>query len=120
MMLVMPMLNGANQAIWQLKTALDVQGRVFSVRRLVAQITAPISMAIAGPLADDVFDPALSSSEHWLSRVLSPDFGVGAGAGMSLIILASGILVAGVGLGAYQKRQILDVEKLIPDHAEGE
>jgi len=119
MMLVMPMLNGANQAIWQLKTAPDVQGRVFSVRRLVAQITAPISMAIAGPLADDIFEPALSSSEHWLSRVLSPVFSVGAGAGMSLIILSSGTLVAGVGLGAYQIRQTLDVEKLIPDHDEG-
>ncbi len=113
------MLNGANQAIWQLKTALEVQGRVFSVRRLVAQITAPISMAIAGPLADDVFEPALSSPEHWLSRVLAPVFGVGAGAGMSFIILASGILVVGVGLGAYKIRQILYVEKLIPDHNEG-
>ena len=119
MMVVNPILNGANQAIWQLKTAPEVQGRVFSVRRLVAQITAPISMLIAGPLADDLFEPALSSSDHWLGRLLSPIFGDGAGAGMSVIILLSGILVAGVGIGAYQVKQVLNVERLIPDHDEG-
>lgn len=37
---------------------------------------------------------------------------------MSVLNLISGILVAGVGLGAYQIRQILYVEKLIPDHNE--
>jgi len=118
MMIVNPLLNGSNQAIWQLKTAPEVQGRVFSVRRLVAQITAPISMAIAGPLADDVFEPAFSSSTHWVSNILSLIFGTGPGAGMSVLILLSGILVTGVGIGAYQIRQILYVEKLIPDHNE--
>jgi len=119
MMCVNPLLNGSNQAIWQMKTAPEVQGRVFSVRRLVAQITAPISMAIAGPLADGVFEPLFSSSDHWLSKLLHPIIGTGPGTGMSVLILISGILVAGVGLGAYQIRQILYVEKLIPDHDEG-
>lgn len=118
MMVVNPLLNGSNQAIWQMKTAPEVQGRVFSVRRLVAQITAPISMAVAGPLADNVFEPAFSSSAHRLSKILSPIFGTGPGAGMSVLILLSGILVAGVGIGAYQIRQIRYVEKLIPDHNE--
>lgn len=40
-------------------------------------------------------------------------------AGMSVLIFISGILVAGIGLGAYQIRQILHVEKLIPDRNEG-
>jgi MFS transporter, DHA3 family, macrolide efflux protein len=119
MMCVNPLLNGSNQAIWQMKTAPEVQGRVFSVRRLVAQITAPISMAVAGPLADDIFEPAFSSSEHWMIDLLSSIFGTGPGTGMSFLILISGILVTGVGLGAYQIRQILYVEKLIPDHDEG-
>lgn len=35
-MLVNPMLNGSNQAIWQAKVSPEVQGRVFSVRRLIA------------------------------------------------------------------------------------
>jgi len=115
-MFVMPMINGSNQAIWQMKVAPEVQGRVFSVRRFVAQITSPISMAIAGPLADQVFEPAMSGSGHWMSQLLGPIFGTGPGAGMAIIILISGILVVGVGLGAYQNQQIRHVETLIPDH----
>ena len=118
MMLFNPLLNGSNQAIWQAKVAPEVQGRVFSVRRLVAQITAPISMAVAGPLADRVFEPAMTSPDHWLSRLLGLVFGNSPGSGMSVLIFISGILVVGVGLGAYRSRQIRLVEELIPDHDE--
>lgn len=111
-MFVMPLINGSNQAIWQTKVAPEVQGRVFSVRRFIAQVTAPISMAVAGPLADKVFEPALKTDTHWLSQI----FGSGAGAGMSLIILLSGVLVAGVGVGAYRSYSVRNVEELIPDH----
>jgi hypothetical protein len=62
-----------------------------------------------------VFEPAMTSPGHWLSRLLGPIFGTGPGAGMSVIIVISGILIAGVGLGAYQNRQILHVGTLIPD-----
>ena len=116
MFLFNPLLNGSNQAIWQSKVAPELQGKVFSVRRFVAQITAPISMAVAGPLADRVFEPAMSSPDHWFGQMLSPIFGASPGGGMSFLIFISGILVAGVGLGAYQSRQIRHVEELIPDH----
>jgi len=118
MMMITPMLNGSNQAIWQAKVAPEVQGRVFSVRRFVAQITAPISMAVAGPLADQIFEPIFGSTEHWLGRVLDPIYPASPGAGMSFIILISGILVIGVGLGAYRIPLIRNVETLIPDHDE--
>jgi MFS family permease len=117
-MTVLPIVNGANQAIWQSKTAPAVQGRVFSVRRLIAQVTAPLSMAVAGPLADRVFEPAMSSEGSWLGRLLGPVFGLGPGAGMSILISISGILVLCVGLGAYRNRLVLHVEELIPDHDE--
>ncbi|MFU8826067.1 MAG: MFS transporter [Brevefilum sp.] len=116
--LITPLINGANQAIWQSKIAPEVQGRVFSVRRFVAQITAPISMAAAGPLADKLFEPALQMPQNGFARQLSRVFGSGPGSGMSLMILLSGILVAGVGLVAYRVRAIRDVERLIPDHDE--
>ncbi len=115
-MLVNPMLNGSNQAIWQAKVVPEVQGRVFSVRRLIAQITAPISMAVAGPLADDVFEPAMTNQDHWLGQLLGPIFGNEPGSGMSLLIFLSSILVVCVGIGAYQNPLIRDVEKIVPDH----
>jgi len=118
MMSVTPLINGSNQAIWQAKTDPDVQGRVFSVRRFVAQITAPLSMAVAGPLADQVFEPAMNTKEHWLGTLLGPIFGNGPGAGMSVLILLCGMLVVCVGLLAYRVREIRLVEELVPDHDE--
>ena len=117
-MFIIPLLNGSNQAIWQSKVAPEVQGRVFSVRRFVAQITAPISMAVAGPLADRVFEPALTSPKNGFTRALSTIFGSSPGSGMGLLILLSGLMVTGVGLMAYRIRAIRDVETLIPDHDE--
>lgn len=118
-MLVLQLVNAANQAIWQSKVSPSVQGRVFSVRRLIAQATGPIAMAVAGPLADQIFEPALSEGEGWMVRLFRPIFGSGPGAGMSAIIAIGGILVAGVGLGVFQNRRILHVMKLIPNHDEG-
>lgn len=115
-MLVNPILNGSNQAIWQAKVAPEVQGRVFSVRRLVAQITAPLSMLIAGPLADQVLEPAMQNPDSTLAKLISPVMGTGEGVGMAVIVAVSGILVAFVGLGAYYFPKIRNVETILPDH----
>ncbi len=58
MAMVSPLINTSNQAIWQSKVAPDVQGRVFSARRLIAWFTHPISPIIAGTLADFLLEPA--------------------------------------------------------------
>lgn len=114
--LAVPMGNGCNQAIWQAKVAPEVQGRVFSVRRLVAQITAPISMLIAGPLADKVMEPAMQNSNSTLARWLGPIFGLGPGVGMSILIAIAGLLTASVGVFAYFIPMIRNVNNLLPDH----
>jgi len=46
-----PIANAHSQAIWQTPTSPELQGRVFSVRRLIAQFTNPIGTAVAGSLA---------------------------------------------------------------------
>jgi len=111
-----PILNGSNQAIWQSKVAPDVQGRVFSVRRLVAQITSPLALLIAGPLADKVMEPAMQDQSTVLYRVLGPVFGTSPGAGMSIIIVACGLLMALVGLMSFNFSKVRNVETLLPDH----
>ena len=55
----LPIINASSQAIWQSKTPPDMQGRVFAVRRMIAQFTVPIGDFSAGPLADKIFNPAL-------------------------------------------------------------
>ena len=53
---MMPILNAHSQAIWQAQTPHELQGRVFSVRRLIAQFSAPASSFLMGLLASK-FDP---------------------------------------------------------------
>jgi len=112
---IIPILNGSNQAIWQAKVAPDVQGRVFAVRRLIAQITAPLATALAGPLADNVFEPAMRAD-----GVLAPLFGwlvgTGTGAGMALMFVITGLLGVVVGLGGYLFPAIRDAEDLLVDY----
>jgi len=113
--LILPILNGSNQAIWQAKVAPDLQGRVFSVRRLIAQITAPAAMLMAGPLADRVFEPAMADGGS-LAPVFGGLLGTGPGAGMALMFLISGALGILVGVAGYLSPLVRNVEDLLPDH----
>lgn len=113
--LIIPVLNGSNQAIWQAKVAPDLQGRVFSVRRWIAQITAPIGMLLAGPMADFVFEPAMAPGGK-LGPLLGGFLGSGPGAGMALMLVIAGGLGILIGLGGYLFPLIRDVEEILPDH----
>jgi hypothetical protein len=46
--LLLPLMNAHSQTIWQTQTPRELQGRVFAVRRLIAQISWPLSTALAG------------------------------------------------------------------------
>ena len=111
----LPTINGSSQAIWQSKVAPELQGRVFATRRMIAQVSVPISMLLAGPLADRVFEPAMATNGGW-ANTFGPLVGTGAGAGMALMFVITGILGAMVGLIPYLIRVIRDVEDLLPDH----
>jgi DHA3 family macrolide efflux protein-like MFS transporter len=53
-----PMMNAHSQTIWQLQTPPELQGRVFSVRRVIAQCTMPLGTAVTG-WAAGVFNPGV-------------------------------------------------------------
>jgi hypothetical protein len=112
---LLPILNGCSQAIWQSKGAPDVQGRVFATRLLIAQISAPVAMLMAGPIADRVFEPGMRPGGS-LSPVFGWLIGTGPGAGMALMFLITGIGGVLVGLGAYTVRAVRDAEDILPDH----
>lgn len=52
-----PLLNAHAQTIWQVQTPHALQGRVFAVRRLIAQCTLPLGTAFGG-LMGGVFGPS--------------------------------------------------------------
>ncbi|GBC75953.1 Enterobactin exporter EntS [bacterium HR07] len=115
--LLIPIINGSNQAIWQSKVAPDVQGRVFAVRRLIAQMTSPLGVLIAGPLADFVFEPAMRTHSA-LRDFFGGLVGVGPGAGMALMFVFAGVLGVAVGLSGYLFKAVRDAESILPDHDE--
>lgn len=112
-----PIINGSNQAIWQAKVEPDLQGRVFSIRRLVAWVATPLAMLTAGPLADFVMEPAMQA-ETPFSQAMGRLVGQGSGAGMSLIILGTGALALMVAVIAMNVRVVRDVDALLPDQTQ--
>jgi MFS transporter, DHA3 family, macrolide efflux protein len=56
---MVPVMNAHSQSIWQTQTPPELQGRVFSVRRVIAQFTWPLSVFLAGFLGAR-FDPGLA------------------------------------------------------------
>jgi hypothetical protein len=96
-----PVLNGSNQAIWQAKVPLSVQGKVFAARRMIAWCANPLAMLLAGPLADRVFGPRY-----------------GQGEGIALMLLLFGSLGVFWGLSGYLLPRVREVESLLPDAKE--
>jgi len=114
--LVGPLINASNQSIWMAKVAPDVQGRVFSSRRLIAWSTQPISPIIAGTLADFVLEPAMTTGNGALPTLFGPLVGTTSGSGMSLLIMFCGIGAALVGIVGYYVGTIRNAEDILPDH----
>jgi MFS family permease len=54
--MMVPLLNAHSQSIWQTQTPKEMQGRVFSVRRVIAQCTFPVGTLLAG-VTGGVFNP---------------------------------------------------------------
>jgi hypothetical protein len=74
-------------------------------------------MLMAGPLADQVFEPLMRSGSP-TADVLSHLVGSGPGAGIGLMFVLAGLLQAAVGLGGYAFPAVRNAETLIPDHDE--
>jgi DHA3 family macrolide efflux protein-like MFS transporter len=110
-----PVINASNQAIWQAKVEPDVQGRVFAVRRLIAWLVMPLAQLLAGPLADQVFEPAMQEGGR-LAGTFGWLVGTGSGAGMALIFVFCGLGAALVGLTGYAVRAVRDAEDILPDY----
>jgi len=112
---IVPILNGSNQAIWQAKVAPDVQGRVFSIRRLIAWFVTPLAMLIAGPLADYVMEPTIQSGGSFAQAVF-PLVGDSPGAGMSFLFILGGIGGLIIALWGYMTPAIRNIEVIMPDY----
>ena len=97
----MDVVMAANQSLWQSVVPPELQGRVFAVRRQLAQLASPLSIVLAGFVADRYFGPFFhqaTSLPDWVATIVRP----GQGSGLRMLAVASGLGL--VGLGAYALR----------------
>ena len=117
LLFTMPIINGSSQAIWQSKVPPDLQGRVFSVRRMIAWSTLPLAYMIAGPLADNVFKPLLAEGGA-LAGSVGLVLGVGPGRGTGLMFVVIGFLAILAAGSGYLNPRVRKVEDELPDAIE--
>lgn len=110
-----PFTQSASNAIWQSKVAPDVQGRVFSARRLIAWLVDPIMPVLSGLMADYVMEPAMKMGGS-LAHTFGWLVGTSPGSGMSLQFIVSGLLYLSVTAAAWYIPVIRNVETILPDH----
>ena len=111
-----PLMNASSQAIWQTKVPADVQGRVFAVRRTLAQSAQLVAPLLAAPLADYVFKPGMAAGGA-LAAVLGPVVGIGAKYGIGVFLSCLGLLLGGLSLAAFCVPVIRHLERDVPDAA---
>lgn len=113
--LFIPLINGSNQAIWQRKVSPDVQGRVFSIRRLIAWLVNPLALLLVGPWADVLMEPAMSGNTA-VGNLLGPIFGNSFGSGMAVIITTCGLMMVITASIAFFIPAVREVDERMPDH----
>ncbi|GAB4526767.1 MAG: hypothetical protein OHK0046_43820 [Anaerolineae bacterium] len=108
------MVTGCNRALWQVKIAPDVQGRVFSFRTLLGTGAQALGTAMAGPLADFVFEPLMAEGGA-LAGSVGAVIGVGTGRGIGLMFILIGFLFLIFTVITFANSRIRRLEKDIPD-----
>lgn len=103
-----------NQALWQSKVNLQVQGRVFATQQMITQAAAPLGLVIAGFLADHIFEPLLLANGP-LSGSIGQVLGVGPGRGMALLLIGLGLVKLTLSVWGMAYPPIRRVEDELPD-----
>lgn len=110
----LPIVLGSSQAIWQIKVAPAVQGRVFATRRMIAWSTLPLAYLVSGLLVDYVFNPLMSVG-GLLSETVGQLIGVGPGRGIGLLFIVVGFFVVLAAAAGYLYPHLRLVEDELPD-----
>ena len=92
-----PLLGSSETALWMESTQPEIQGRVFAANDLVIQLVSASAALLAGPLADRVLEPMMTSPAMQ-THLLGYIFGTGAGAGSSVLYVSCAIAMLSIGI----------------------
>lgn len=112
--MALPIVNVCSQVILQRKVAPGFQGRVFALRMTSQGAALGLGYALAGPLADHVFEP-LMAAQGFLANSVGELIGVGPGRGVALMFEVVGVLLIALTIIAHRYPRLRLVEEEIPD-----
>jgi MFS family permease len=110
--------TGLNQVIWQVKSAPEMQGRLFALMGTLAVGGQSLGILLAGPLASRVFQPILEKGGV-LANSIGTLIGTGSGRGMAFMFILLGLTVLGTALVSWLNPAIRLLEDQLPDHEGG-
>ncbi len=106
---------GLNRVIWQVKAAPEILGRIFALRVALGVGAQAFGILIAGPLAEQIFEP-LMSEDGALATNVGQLIGTGPGRGMALMYILLGVLLIALVIVSILIRRIRLLEDDIPDY----
>jgi MFS family permease len=112
-MFPLPIVNGLFMSLTQAKVPPDMQGRVFAVMGQLSMLLMPISFLLIGPLADNIFAPAVGT-DAWVA--FAPLVGADAGSGYGLMMVGVGLIGVCLTVVAILIGKIRNLEDLLPDY----
>ena len=103
--LPIPFINAGQMVILYQNIPEEIQGRIFAVRNAIQFSSIPLGILLGGLLADYVFEPFMLK-ENAVTLCLRMLVGEGAGSGMAVMFLCTGILGAVFSFIFYQRKDI--------------
>lgn len=110
----LPIIVSCNQAIWQSKIPINLQGRIFALQQAVERSLGICAYLIAGPLVDNVLNP-LMASDGLLAHSIGKIIGVGFGQGIALLLILLGIFNIAATAIASREPRLRYLEAELPD-----
>lgn len=107
--------SAASATIFAEKVPPEVQGRVFATRSMIAQSMMPLAFISSGLLVDKVFNPLMVEGGKLSATFVGEVLGVGAGRGIGLMMVCSGMILLLISAAAYANPRIRNIESEIPD-----
>jgi MFS transporter, DHA3 family, macrolide efflux protein len=115
LMSAIPLASGPSQAIFQVKVASGVQGRVFAIRGMISRSMMPLAFLLAGPLSDKIFEPLMLTGGQLASSPLGVLLGTGPGRGTALVFILAATTLAIASLLALANPHLRNLETELPD-----
>lgn len=112
-----PIVVSCNQAIWQSKVPMEMQGRVFALQQMLEKSLAIVAYLITGPLIDYMLEP-LMANQGLIAHSLNKFIRAETGQGIALLMILVGTINIMAAIVAYREPRLRYVEKELPDAIE--